>query len=242
MKTWQDIFAAKIADFHLKEPWTLQEDDTLQVHALKPGWKEFVQRRAPGRFQCSQCFHEWSSAKVHILFHMCRCQGWGTVLMRIFRQACRRCPNPRLHEPEFSLEPVEMLLHNLVLKILEYFYHVPIQPSDLLEVMVDVAVAGPHDSTHCEGCQLGVCSKSWPAPASDAREPLMGASKAKTHRTPKCQGTRPDATPSHRPSPSHHPSPFNNSFPWKRCCCCIGSSLFCVLAVLFFILLYFTFK
>ena len=49
MGTWQDIFAAKIADMHLTEPWMLQEDDTLQVHVLKHGWKEFVQRRALGR-------------------------------------------------------------------------------------------------------------------------------------------------------------------------------------------------
>lgn len=49
MGTWQDIFEAKIADMHLREPWTLQEDDSLQVHDLKPGWKEFVQHRAFGR-------------------------------------------------------------------------------------------------------------------------------------------------------------------------------------------------
>lgn len=49
MKTWQDIFAKKIADMDLTELWTLQEDDTLQVHVLKPGWKEFVQRHALGR-------------------------------------------------------------------------------------------------------------------------------------------------------------------------------------------------
>ncbi|XP_010015543.1 PREDICTED: receptor-transporting protein 4-like [Nestor notabilis] len=129
MRTWQDIFAEKIADKCLTEPWTLQKDDTLQVHVLKTGWKEFVQGRAPGRFQCSQYFQEWSSAKVHVLFH----------------------------EPEFSLETVERLLHNLVLKILKYFYHVRIQPSDLLEVVVDVLVTGLHDSAHCEGCQLGIC-------------------------------------------------------------------------------------
>ncbi|NXJ02556.1 RTP3 protein, partial [Psophia crepitans] len=133
------------------------EDDSLQVQAPKPGWKEFVQRRALGRFRCSQCFREWSSAKVHILFHMCRCQGQGAVWMRVFRQACRRCSDPQLEEPEFSQETMERLLHNLVLKILQYFYHLPIQPSNLLEVVVDKLVGGPHDSDHCEGCQLGVC-------------------------------------------------------------------------------------
>ncbi|KFU84266.1 Receptor-transporting protein 3, partial [Chaetura pelagica] len=129
------------------------EDDTLQIRAPRSGWKEFVQYRALARFQCSQCFHEWSSARVHVVFHMCR----GKVRMRVFRQACRRCPDPRLEEPEFSRETVERLLHNLLLNILKNFYGVPIQPCVLREVVVDAAVTGPHDSTRCEGCQLGFC-------------------------------------------------------------------------------------
>ncbi|NXX74005.1 RTP3 protein, partial [Urocolius indicus] len=133
------------------------EDDTLQIHALKPGWKEFVPRRAFGRFQCSQCFHVWFSARVHVLFHMCRQQGRGEVRLRAFRQACRRCSDPDLEQPQFSPETMDKLLHNLVLQILKYFYHVTIQPSDLLEVVVDAPVAGPHDSARCEGCQLGAC-------------------------------------------------------------------------------------
>ncbi|KFQ39931.1 Receptor-transporting protein 3, partial [Mesitornis unicolor] len=133
------------------------EDDSLQVQVLKPGWNEFVQRSALGRFQCSQRLREWSSAKVHVLFQMSWCQGQGMVWVRVFRQACRRCSDPQLEEPEFSQETMERLLHNLVLKILKYFYHVPIQPSDLLEVVVDEQVTGPHDSTRCEGCQVGVC-------------------------------------------------------------------------------------
>ncbi|XP_009466788.1 PREDICTED: receptor-transporting protein 3-like [Nipponia nippon] len=187
MGDWQDIFAAKIAAMDLTEPWRLQEDDSLQVHILKPGWKEYVQRRALGRFRCSQCFHEWSSAKAHIVFHMHRHKGQGMVWMRAFRQACRRCSDPQLEEPEFSQETMEKLLHNLVLKILKYFYRLPIQHSDLLEVVVDTQVTGPHDSARCEGCQLGVCSQSRPALAWDAWEPSMHADKARTHRTLKRQ-------------------------------------------------------
>ncbi|XP_010118707.1 PREDICTED: receptor-transporting protein 3-like [Chlamydotis macqueenii] len=226
MGSWQDIFAVKIADRHLTEPWMLQEDDSLQVHVLKPGWKQFVQRRALGRFQCSQCFHEWSSAKVHVLFHMHRHRGKGKVWMRIFRQVCRQCPDPRLEEPKFSQETMERLLHNLVLKILKYFYGLSIKPSDLLEVVVDAPVAGPHDSARCEGCQLGVCSESRLAPALDA-------DGARTHHTLKRQDRKLYAIP------THHPSPFNSTFRWKSCCC-ISSSLLCVLAVLLFVLLYFT--
>ncbi|XP_068262641.1 LOW QUALITY PROTEIN: receptor-transporting protein 2 [Nyctibius grandis] len=232
MGTWKDIFAMKIADMHLTEPWTLQEDETLKVHVLRPSWKEFVQRRALGRFRCSQCFHEWSSAKAHVLFHARRWQGWGMVWMRAFRQACRRCPDPQLEEPEFSQETMTRLLHNLVVKILKYFYHVSVQPSDLLEVVLDAPVMGPHNSTRCKGCQLGICRELRLAPASDPWEPLMDADKARTHRALKHQDMRHSATPTHRPCP------FTSNFPWKHCCC-ISITLLCILAVFLFVLLYF---
>uniref|UniRef100_A0A8C3U5Y3 3CxxC-type domain-containing protein n=1 Tax=Catharus ustulatus TaxID=91951 RepID=A0A8C3U5Y3_CATUS len=183
MSTWQNFFAVKIEEMHITDPWTLLEDDCLQVQACRPGWKEFVQRRAHGRFQCSQCFQKWSSAKVHILFHMCHCQGWGTVQMRIFRQKCRRCPNSQLEDPDFSLETMETILHNLVIKILQYFYKRPVQPSDLLEVVVDTPVTGPHDCAHCEACQLGICSRSQRALALDAWKPLTDEGKARMHST-----------------------------------------------------------
>uniref|UniRef100_A0A674GGJ0 3CxxC-type domain-containing protein n=1 Tax=Taeniopygia guttata TaxID=59729 RepID=A0A674GGJ0_TAEGU len=135
-------------------------DEPAQVRAQHgaPGmsWSPLC----PDRFQCSQCFYSWSSAKVHILFHMCHCQGWGTVLMRIFRQKCRRCRNSQLEDPDFSLDTVETILHNLVIKILQYFYKKPVQPSDLLEVVVDTPVTGPHEHAHCEACELGICSRA----------------------------------------------------------------------------------
>ncbi|KAM9007689.1 receptor-transporting protein 3-like [Ara ararauna] len=189
MRIWHDFFSEKIADMHLTEPWTLQKDDTLQVHVLKPGWKELVQCHALGRW----------------------------------------CPDPRLEEPEFSLETVKRLLHNVVLKILEYFCWVRAQPSDLLEVVLDALVTGPHDNAHCRGCQLGICSETQLDPASNAWKPLMSVDKARTHNTL----MRPYAIP------THHPSHFNSSFPWK-CCCFIGSSLLRILAVLPFVLFHFT--
>nr|XP_013814555.1 PREDICTED: receptor-transporting protein 3-like [Apteryx mantelli mantelli] len=181
MKTWKDIFMEKVKEMHVTEPWILQEDNTIQVNILKPGWKEFMQRRAFGRFQCSQCWHKWSSAKVHILFHMHRSrrQCQGAVRMRVFRQACRQCPDPQLEEPDFSQENMARILNNLVLKILQECYHVPVQPSDLVEVVVDAPVAGPHDSARCEGCQLGVCREPRPAQASAASTRVK---KASTHR------------------------------------------------------------
>uniref|UniRef100_A0A8C3Q728 Uncharacterized protein n=1 Tax=Geospiza parvula TaxID=87175 RepID=A0A8C3Q728_GEOPR len=181
MSMWQDVFAVKIKEMHITDGWTLLEDDALQVQACRPGWKEFVHWSplCPDRFQCSQCFHNWSSAKVHILFHMYHCPGWGTVWMRIFRQKCRRCPNSRLEDPQFSLDTVETILHNLVIKILQYFYKKPVQPSDLLAVVVDRPVTGPHDCAHCEACELGICNRSQRVPALDAWKPLMDEDKAR---------------------------------------------------------------
>uniref|UniRef100_A0A8C5U156 3CxxC-type domain-containing protein n=1 Tax=Malurus cyaneus samueli TaxID=2593467 RepID=A0A8C5U156_9PASS len=184
LQAWSlPLLQLRLEEMHVIDSWTLVEDDALQVQACRPGWKEFVLRRALGRFQCSQCFHKWSSAKVHILFHMNQCQGWGTVWMRIFRQECRQCPKPRLEDPEFSLETVETILHNVVIKIRQYFYNQPVQPSDLLEVVVDTPVAGPHDSVHCEACRLGICRRSLSAPAQDACKALTDEDKARMHST-----------------------------------------------------------
>lgn len=49
MRTWQKIFAQKIADMHVGELWMLQEDDSLQVHSPKHGRREYLQKRAAGR-------------------------------------------------------------------------------------------------------------------------------------------------------------------------------------------------
>lgn len=253
---------------------------------------------------------------MHILFHMYHCPGWGTVWMRIFRQKCRRCPNSRLEDPQFSPDTVETILHNLVIKILQYFYKKPVQPSDLLEVVVDRPVTGPHDCAHCEACELGICNRSQKVPSLDAWKPLMdedkarmhsskpwaawpsdvwksltntgeagthhtepwsflgsedckplvGVGKARTHSTKlksapaqvaqskkisrtsqtlKHQGLRPHEALTHhqglRPheASTHHPSPSNRGFSWKWRCC-IGSSLLCVLALIIFVVLYFT--
>lgn len=117
----------------------------------------------------------------------------------------------------------------MVLKILKYFYRVHVQPSDLLEVVLDALATEQHNNACCEGCQLGICSETWLDLASNAWNPLMNVDKARIHYTL----MRPYAIP------THHPSHFNSSFPWK-CCCFIGSYLLCILAVLLFVLFYFT--
>lgn len=167
----------------------------------------------PGRFQCSQCLHKWSSAKVHILFHMRR----GKVRMRIFRQSCRRCSGAPLEEPSFSQENMERILHNLVLQILKDFYNVPVQPSELLEVVVDTVPAGPHDSSHCEGCRLGFCTKPLVAPKTPTWKPRRHLGTATSPPLQLVSGG------------------------FRKQCCFVLLSVF-ILAVILFIVLFFTLK
>lgn len=49
MTTWQRIFAEKAARMKLMDPWVFEEDNSLQVHSLEPGWKEFLQNHVAGR-------------------------------------------------------------------------------------------------------------------------------------------------------------------------------------------------
>ncbi|XP_010212393.1 PREDICTED: receptor-transporting protein 3-like [Tinamus guttatus] len=227
MENWQNIFMEKLRKKHITEPWKLLEDNTIQVNTLKPGWTEHMQRSAFGRFRCSRCCHSWSSAKVHILFHMGRSQSSGKVRMRIFRQACRECPDGPLEEPNFSQENLARILENLVLVMLRECYHVPVQASDFTEVTVEALVTGPHDSTRCEACRLGVCRKPRPARAASTH-----VEKASSHHTRREQGLRQQVNPT-RSVPS-----FSNTSRRKRYCC-IGVCLLCVLAVLLFLMVYF---
>lgn len=49
MRTWQKIFAQKIADMDVEEPWIIQEDGSLQVHNPEHGRREYLQKHAAGR-------------------------------------------------------------------------------------------------------------------------------------------------------------------------------------------------
>lgn len=59
--------------------------------------------------------------------------------------------------PTFSQENIERILDNLVLKIRAKCYRESIANRDLADPIVEEDVEGPHDTTRCEACALGIC-------------------------------------------------------------------------------------
>ncbi|XP_024058152.1 receptor-transporting protein 3-like [Terrapene carolina triunguis] len=230
MEIWQQIFSQKIGQMKPGDRWTLKVDYNLQSNDLDPGWKQFLQQHAFARFQCSQCWHTWHSAQVNILFHMHldRKQRRGQVKMKIFRQECKKCLVPKLELPEFSQENVERVLENLMLKIRGKCYREAINPHDLSKIIVEAQIMGPHDSSHCEACRLGICCLKYEAQAPAST--FFRSASLLPRIFPAQEEWSEAETGSSRDSGS--------SCDWRRFCC-YSCCLVIFLAVLIFVLLYF---
>ncbi|XP_067417147.1 receptor-transporting protein 3-like [Emydura macquarii macquarii] len=161
MKTWQRKFDLKMAQEKPEDSWSLTLEDNLNPRNPERGWHLYQQRKAFGRFQCSRCPRHWPSAQVLILFHMHlgrrRGRGQGQVKVRVCGQKCNKCSGAKFEKPTFSPENTEMILDNLVLKIHEKCYQEFFANRDLADPIVEEDVEGPHDTTRCEGCVLGIC-------------------------------------------------------------------------------------
>nr|XP_006112435.1 receptor-transporting protein 3-like isoform X1 [Pelodiscus sinensis] len=233
MELWKQIFARKIEQMKPGDRWTLKEDYNLQSNDLDPGWKQFLQQHAFARFQCSQCWHAWQSAQVNILFHMHldRRQSRGWVRMRIFRQECKKCLLPKLEQPEFSQEHVTRVVENLVLKISGKCYRDAIHPKELSKIIVEDQTTGPHDSAHCEACRLGICFVK-----NEAQAPTKPFFRA-VSLFPRVFPAQQDWSDAEGENSSGGESSCN----WRRWCC-YSCCVVIFLALLIFVLLYFTAK
>lgn len=105
-------------------------------------------------FQCGSCRKTWPSARVVVLFRY-RLRGErGTVIMRPFRQSCRRCQST-FEFPGFSDDVVTEVLCRLFSKIRKNIYNEDEggSPSnDSRSVWTK-----PHESSLCEACRDGIC-------------------------------------------------------------------------------------
>ncbi|CAM5164093.1 unnamed protein product [Natator depressus] len=69
----------------------------------------------------------------------------------------KKCHGTKFETPTFSQENIERILDNLVLKIREKCSQGFIKNRDVAGPIVEEDVEGPHDTTHCEACALGIC-------------------------------------------------------------------------------------
>ncbi|CAM5164092.1 unnamed protein product [Natator depressus] len=218
MDSWREMFYEKIEEVKPQDNWDLKMQQNLDYNDLGPGWKQSLQQHAFASFQCSRCQHFWSSVQVVLLFHMYLDlhRRKGCVKMRVFRQECYECSKGKLEEPDFKEESVQRVLENLVISIREKCYGEYVDHTQLSEVTGIGQHYGPHQSDHCEACQLGI------------------------HQRPKCSMYygRPKDTVYHGTSKDTMPPvqlPSHNLPQDTICCgfkfCCV----FCTICILIFI-------
>ncbi|XP_003792763.1 receptor-transporting protein 1 [Otolemur garnettii] len=153
---WKKIFYEKMEEAKPADSWDLIIDPNLKHNVLAPGWKQYLELHASGRFHCSWCWHTWQSPHVVILFHMHldRAQRAGSVRMRVFKQLCYECGSARLDESSMLEENIESLVDNLITSLREQCYG-----EHGGQYRIQVASRQDtrrHRSEFCEACQEGI--------------------------------------------------------------------------------------
>ncbi|KAK1336829.1 LOW QUALITY PROTEIN: hypothetical protein QTO34_002864 [Cnephaeus nilssonii] len=145
MDVWVSTLAQLMAKRKPEDTWELVLEENLASGHLDSGSYEY-RLRGLSRLQCSRCQWGWSSAHVHILFHVRwdKDRHLGLVKMRIWAQACQLCPPDARGDCQVSLLNVRLFLNKLVLSATKE----SISSDQCPEVCF---------GDHCEACDLGVC-------------------------------------------------------------------------------------
>ncbi|XP_032154172.1 receptor-transporting protein 2 [Sapajus apella] len=153
---WKKVFYEKMEVAKPADSWELIIDPSLKPNELAPGWKQYLEQHASGRFHCSWCWHTWQSTHVVILFHMHldHSRRMGSVRMRVFKQLCYECGTARLDDSSMLEENIEGLVDNLITSLRDQCYG-----EDGGQYRIHVASrpdSGPHRAEFCEACQEGI--------------------------------------------------------------------------------------
>eukprot|EP00069_Balaena_mysticetus_P022296 bmy_14221T0 len=145
---WASTLAQLMAKRKPQDTWELVPEENLASGHLDSSGFQY-RLRGLSRLQCGRCQWGWSSAHVHILFHL----WWdedarqGLVKMRIWAQRCRLCP-PGGVACQVSLLNVRLFLNKLVQFIVQKCYGEGPGSDQCPEICF---------GEHCEACDLGVC-------------------------------------------------------------------------------------
>ncbi|KAG8508262.1 Receptor-transporting protein 5 [Galemys pyrenaicus] len=169
---WARTLAQLMAKRKPQDTWELlAEDDLAAGHLDSTGYQ--YRLRGLSRLQCGRCHWGWSSAHVHILFHL----WWdpagrlGLVKMRVWGQRCRLCPPEAAAPCQVSLLNVRLFLSKLVLFILQRCYREGLSAAQYPEVCF---------GQRCQACDLGVCFfQRAPDPAWGPEAEAPGAIKGR---------------------------------------------------------------
>ncbi|XP_078062634.1 receptor-transporting protein 3-like [Mustelus asterias] len=153
---WIDLFSKHVENLEHGDKWTLNFNyklcPDLDPEQREAGWKIYT-TSSFGRFDC-RCSNSWSSAHVVLLFHYRLRKNRGLVLLRLFRQGCRKCWNPPEQKPQVPRTKIENVFDRLIPKILKNCYGEKI---DNVPRIQQHRKTKPHEKSLCEACALGIC-------------------------------------------------------------------------------------
>ncbi|XP_029788739.1 receptor-transporting protein 5 [Suricata suricatta] len=146
---WASTLAQLMAKRKPQDTWELLPEENLASGHMESGGFQY-RLRGLSRLQCGRCQWGWSSAHVHILFHVWfdEASRLGLVKMRLWGQRCRLCPPGDQGPCQASLLNVRLFLSKLVLFILQKCYGESLSAEQCPEVCF---------GERCEACDLGVC-------------------------------------------------------------------------------------
>uniref|UniRef100_H0XSS6 Receptor transporter protein 2 n=1 Tax=Otolemur garnettii TaxID=30611 RepID=H0XSS6_OTOGA len=101
---WKKVFYEKMEVAKPADSWELIIDPNLKPSELAPGWQQYVEQHASGRFHCSWCWHTWRSPHMVILFHM-------HLDRARYRIHVASRPDSGPHRPEFCEACQEGIVH-----------------------------------------------------------------------------------------------------------------------------------
>ncbi|XP_075995699.1 receptor-transporting protein 3-like [Genypterus blacodes] len=162
---WLDTFVEMLNEdneLDYDDNWTLNfnysQTDTVTKEDRRRGMKIYS-HCAFGDFECESCLKTWSSAKVVVLFrYRLRSDAdRGTVTMRPFGQACRRCQNDQYYLPGFTQDKVESALGKLFAKIRKNCYGEEDDEEQDSGSGDFEKKTKPHEKSLCEACKMGIC-------------------------------------------------------------------------------------
>ncbi|XP_077614702.1 receptor-transporting protein 5 [Crocuta crocuta] len=146
---WASTLAQLMAKRKPQDTWELLPEENLASGHMESGGFQY-RLRGLSRLQCGRCQWGWSSAHVHILFHVWfdEASRLGLVKMRLWGQRCRLCPPGSQGACQASLLNVRLFLNKLVLFILQKCYGESVSADQCPEICF---------GERCEACDLGVC-------------------------------------------------------------------------------------
>ncbi|RXN13588.1 receptor-transporting 3-like protein [Labeo rohita] len=114
---WDSSLQEKASELH-DDTWSIEMDGTIEENRPARDWQQYISGSF-AQFKCSICKRTWPSKRVLVVFHfhLNTATKQGTIKVRRYKQECRKCNEPRMEDPNFSEDNINVLTERLVDRI-----------------------------------------------------------------------------------------------------------------------------